>query len=313
MNVEEFEFFSNYEDKVTGKLKLFGRNWRCSNAKAVILIVHGFGEHSGRYGHVAEIFNKHNIAFVAYDTRGSGRSGGERGYVPCLNAVMDDLEAAIGKVRESKYYPDVPLIIYGHGTGCITQLSHIQRRKSKSLLYQAMILSTPAITIAQRPSAIQYLLVKTFGYLAPHFRLPLGGNKDKREYSTDKDVVEKYRTDPLVHDRWPAGTVSMFLQLGYEFESAIIDFPVPTLIQQGSVDTTTPAERIRAWANKAKGPKTYKEWEGFDHELHNEPEKESLFKHILWWLNTTLNLNIESSQHPEIVPLKVLTDTISKE
>ncbi|CAF4491046.1 unnamed protein product, partial [Didymodactylos carnosus] len=205
------------------------------------------------------------------------------------------------------------LVIYGHGTGCITQVSHIQRRRPKSSLYQAMVLSTPSITIAQRPSFIQYILVKKFGYLAPYFRLPLSGNKDKKEYSSDKSEVEKYRVDTLVHDRWPASTISMFLQLRYEFESAIIVFRVPTLIQHGSKDTTTLVERIRAWANKAKRPRKYEERKGFDHELHNQPEKESLFKYILGWLNTMLNLNIDSFQYPEIEPFKVPINEIPKE
>ncbi|CAF1153671.1 unnamed protein product, partial [Didymodactylos carnosus] len=128
-------------------------------------------------------------------------------------------------------------------------LSHIQRRRPKSSLYQAMVLSTPSIAISQRPSFIQYILVKTFGYLAPYFRLSLSGNKDKKEYSSDKSEVEKYRVDTLVYDRWPASTVSMFLQLRYEFESTIIVFPVPTLIQHGSKDTTTPVKLVHTFVS----------------------------------------------------------------
>ncbi|CAF1040587.1 unnamed protein product, partial [Rotaria magnacalcarata] len=130
-------------------LRLLGKFWPVNEPRAVILFVHGSGEHSGRYKHVAEFFNEHKVACVTYDLRGHGVSGGERGFTPSSDALFIDLECVVNFVR-SKFSHTKPLVLYAHGTGCSICIAHILKRSDRLLDYQYLILSTPSICLKMR-------------------------------------------------------------------------------------------------------------------------------------------------------------------
>lgn len=226
---------------------------------------------------------------MAYDLRGHGLSGGERGFTPHINALIDDLECVIEYIRKERKYT-MPLVIYAHGTGCVNCVAHLLRRKDRPLDCQAMILSTPSICLKKRPTRILFYVTRAFANLSPHFRLPIDGNYTNK-YTNDDEIVEAYRHDPLVHDRWVARTLSLFLEIGYLLETQTIEFPVPVLIQHGAADEITPIEIIERWYNervKAK-PKEFKSWPGFFHEVHNDKGRMEVFNHALDWINKNLN------------------------
>ena len=258
--------------------------------KAVLLINHGSGEHCQRYRHVAHFFNKHEIPCVAYDMRGHGLSGGERGFTPHISALLDDLEHVIKHTRTELGFT-MPLVIYAHGTGCVNCVAHILRRSKTPLNCQAMVLSTPSICLKQRPSPLLFFVSRAFANLSPHFRLPVDGNYSNK-YTDDERIVEAYRNDPLVHDRWPARTLSLFLEIGYLLETTVLEFPVPLLIQHGTADTITPIETIRKWAReRVKGDHVkFKEWPDHLHELHNDKNKDEILNHALDWIKESLNM-----------------------
>ncbi|CAF5070061.1 unnamed protein product, partial [Rotaria sp. Silwood1] len=224
------------------KLRLHGRHWPLTNGdcRAVVLIVHGSGEHCQRYKHVAYFCNVQQIAFVGFDLRGHGLSDGERGYTPSLDALFDDIECIIDRIH-TELYPGVPLVIYAHGTGSLLCLSHIVLRPFKPFTCQAMIISTPSICLNRRPTALLLFFSRAFANLDPHFRLPVHGNTTN-VYCNDNDVVQAYRNDPLVHDRWPATTVSIFMELGVLLEQNTVYVSWPLLIQHGNADIITPIE-----------------------------------------------------------------------
>ena len=126
--------------------------------------------------------------------------------------------------------------------------------------------------------------------------LPVHGNYSN-EYTNDPDVVEAYRNDPLVHDRWTAAVLAMFLELGLMMEKNNIETPWPLLIQHGDQDGTAPIERIRVWVHeraqahgKAQEKVTFKEWPRHFHEIHNDLGKEEVFDYMLEWICTKLHL-----------------------
>ncbi|CAF3765645.1 unnamed protein product [Rotaria socialis] len=237
---EQFICYSSYD-----QLSLNVRHWPVINEepRAVVLIVHGSGEHCERYEHVARFFNEHQLASVSYDLRGHGYSGGERGYFPCIDAVLDDLECVIRFIRV-ELYPDISLIIYSHGTGSAFCLMYDIRRPENPLDCQAMIVSTPSICLKKRPSRIQLFLMRAFANLNPHLRLPIDGNRTN-VYTNDPIVVQAYRNDDRIHGRWPAATIAILVEIGLFFEKKTFTATCPMLIQHGSADTTTPVTRIR--------------------------------------------------------------------
>ena len=246
--------------------------------------MHGSGEHCGRYKHVAHFFNKHQIPCVAYDLRGHGLSGGDLGFIPCMVAMLDDLECVIAYARKDLRLA-MPLIIYAHGTGCVICLAHILQRHEMGLDCQAMILSTPSICLKERPTMFTFLASQAVGSLIPRLRLPVSGNYSN-EYTNDKEIVEAYRTDPLVHDHWPAQTISVLLKIGKLLETTVVQFPVPVMIQHGANDKITPIEMIQKWAKeRVKGDDVmFKSWQGYYHELHNDTGREDVLNHALEWI-----------------------------
>jgi len=283
---ETFVFESPFD-----KLRLTGHNWpaRGSRTQAVILILHGSGEHCQRYLHMAQFFNDHQIACVSFDWRGHGESEGERGFVPCLDALHDDLECIIQRIQ-TELHPGVPIVTYSHGTGSVICLSHILRRPSKPLGCEAMIISTPSLCLKNRPTQLLLFLARAFANLDPHFLLPIQGNYTHR-YTNDEKVVEAYRNDPLVHDRWPAMTLSVFMELGLLLERNIFDSPCPILIQHGIADIVTPIKGIREWVRKRViGDVQFKEWPGNFHELHNDLNKEEILTFVVRWIEEKLKI-----------------------
>jgi len=283
-----FQIESPYDE-----LRLVGRHWPVSTVNkpnAVILFVHGSGEHCQRYRHVARFFNKHQIPCVAYDLRGHGLSGGERGFTPHVDALLDDLECIIKYIRKELCLT-MPLVIYAHGTGCVNCVAHILRRKEQKLDCKAMILSTPSVCLKKRPTHVLFYVSRAFANLSPHFRLPVDGNYSN-EYTNDPDIVTAYRKDPLVHDRWPAQTLCLFLEVGYLLETTVLEFPVPVMIQHGADDKITPIEVIRKWVGeRVKGEdRTFKEWPKHYHELHNDLEREEVLDYALEWIKKRFNI-----------------------
>jgi acylglycerol lipase len=273
------------------QLLLKGRIWPATGGppRAVVLIAHGFGEHCQRYRWMAHFLNAHQMACVAFDWRGHGESEGERGFVPSLDALHDDIECIISRIKRS-LYPRIPLVIYAHGTGSMTCLGHVLRRRNKPLDCQAMIISTPPLCLRSRPKRSLLFMARAFAHLDPYFRLPVEGNYTNT-YTNDPRVVDAYRRDPLVHDRWPAITVSVFMELARFLERNTIRATWPLLIQHGASDTITPIKGIRQWVrHRVKCNSEFKEWPSNYHEIHNDLNKEEVLDYLVRWIKINLNI-----------------------
>ncbi|CAF3172163.1 unnamed protein product [Rotaria socialis] len=279
-NGETFKFFSSFDHH-----PLTGRIWptKAGPLRAVLLIVHGYGEHCQRYRHMADFFTNYQITCISYDMRGHGESQGERGFTPHVNALFDDLESVIVYIRQELYL-FVPIIIYAHGTGSVLCASHCIRRSSQPLDCQAMILSTPSICVKQSFSKFVIFVARAFANLSPHLRLPVEGNHTA-QYSNDPEVVEAYRNDPLVHDRWPASTCAMFIELGALLRKENINLFCPVLVQHGDADIITQIRYVEIWASEQLiGNVNFKRWPGHFHEIHNDCGKEEVFRFLLEWM-----------------------------
>jgi alpha-beta hydrolase superfamily lysophospholipase len=269
------EFFLQSSDD----LNLYFQVWQPVDLiKGVICLVHGIGEHSGRYAHVAQALNEAGYAFLGMDMRGHGKSGGPRGHVPSLQAVFDDIEIYLAEAH--RRYTDLPFFIYGHSLGGLV-LNYVIHFKPD---LAGVIATSPNLRLAFEPSAAKIALGKMMNNLWPTFSQASG--LETAALSRDLDVEQAYKNDPLVHDRVSA---RLFVSVVHEASQWSLehasDFPLPLLLMHGNADRLTSAEASREFAAQAGEICTLKIWDGFFHELHNEPEKDQVFAFMLDWLN----------------------------
>jgi acylglycerol lipase len=246
------------------------------NAKAVIVLVHGLGEHILRYDSWADMFMKEGIAFTGVDLPGHGRSEGRRGNIRNYR-VLDEM---IGIMLDScrKTFPGIPIYLYGHSLGGGIVLNYILRVNPK---IKGAIVTSPWLRLSFEPSKNQVLMASVLKNLIPGLVQPSGLNIS--HIAHDDVVVRNYEKDPLVHGKI---SVSLFdAAMGaakYSLEHAH-DLKIPTLLIHGSDDQITSPRGSIDFAEKSDMV-TVKIWDGGYHELHNEPFREDVFRFILSWI-----------------------------
>ena len=261
-------------------LDIFGQKWENDTTapKAVICLVHGFGEHSSRYDHVAQFFTDNNYAVIAYDHRGHGRSGGKRGHFPSYDEFINDVENLVKQAEIN--FPNLPQIVYGHSMGGNVVANYAIKRNPK---VAGIILSSPFFNTAFQPPAIKLAAGRLMRNLIPSFSLPSG--LDVNSISRDKEVVKKYSKDPLVFDSISSKMGIELLEFGQEAVDNASKLKLPTLVFHGTADQLTSFDTTKQFVANAGTNVTFIPYEGLYHECHNEPEKEVVLKNILNWCN----------------------------
>jgi alpha-beta hydrolase superfamily lysophospholipase len=260
-------------------LDMFARGWAPEKApKAVVCLVHGLGEHIGRYEHVGAAFVAAGYALLGFDLRGHGKSGGARGHTPSYDAVLDDIAAFIKQAQER--YPAKPCFLYGHSLGGNLVVNYALRRKPN---LKGVIATGPWLKLAFQPPAFKVVLGRTMNKLAPGFSQ--ASELDTAALSYDPKVVEAYINDPLVHDKISARLfVSTYDSGLYAFDHAA-EFPLPLLLMHGADDRITSAEASRQFGAAAPKYVTTRLWEKCLHEIHNESVQGEVLKTMVAWLD----------------------------
>jgi alpha-beta hydrolase superfamily lysophospholipase len=263
-------------------IKFYACGWEpMGKPKAVVALVHGHGEHVGRYAHVAEAFTKAGFVLTGFDLRGHGKSGGPRGHVSSYEALMDDIAHFLAQV--ARRYPGLPLFLYGHSLGGNLVLNFVLRRKPNVV---GAIVTGPWLRLAFDPPAVQVILARVMDKIAPGFTQ--ASKLDTSALSHDAQVVKAYNSDPLVHDKISARLyVSMYDSGLWALEHAS-EFPVPLLLMHGADDRITSAQASREFAERGGKKVTWRAWEGLYHEIHNEPEKAEVLEVMTAWMNACL-------------------------
>lgn len=258
-------------------LQLYAAHWPVEQPQAVIALVHGQGEHIGRYQHVADWFNQQKIALVGYDQQGYGRSDGPRGHAPHVEALMQDIGLLLDKTKE--LYPNVPLFLYGHSMGGNLVLNYALRYQP---VLSGLIATGPQIRLAFDPPAIKIWAGKLLRNVLPTLAMPTG--LPLSALSTDPAVVKAYADDPLVHDKLSTAAAMGILEAAAWLNGYSGAASMPMLLQHGAADQITAAAGTRDLASRLRGDVTYKEWPDLYHEIHNEPNKKEIFQYTLNWL-----------------------------
>ncbi len=246
--------------------------------RGVVLIVHGLGEHAGRYDHVAQQLNAWGFAVRGYDQCGHGESSGLPGSLPTDTRLLDDLADIIDSTR-ARMEPGTPLILLGHSMGGLVTGRFVSLGMRK---VDALIMSSPALNPGM--NAFQKLLVAVLPKIAPNLRV--GNGLNPSFISHDPAVVQAYTSDPLVHDRISARLARFFATEGLATVALAAQWKVPTLLMYAGADRLVNPQGSRDFA--AAAPKDLVTTVCFDalyHEIFNESDATPVFAAMQRWLD----------------------------
>jgi alpha-beta hydrolase superfamily lysophospholipase len=263
-------------------LRLHLRRWPAgADARGTVQIVHGLGEHIGRYEHVAAALNEAGWHVAGHDQRGHGQSEGPRGGLPHPMALLGDVAMVIDHVRGSGRH-----VLLGHSMGGLVAA----RFAAENLLspaarfvrdIDALVLSSPALDIGL--GTANRLLLGVLGRLAPNLRI---GNGLKPQWvCRDPAVVQAYEADPLVHDRVTPRLVRFMADGGALVLQRAARWTVPTLLLYAGSDRCVAPAGSAAFAQAApKAVVAVREFKPLFHEIFNEPEQGEVFAVLAEWL-----------------------------
>lgn len=257
------------------------QDWPLDPRKAlrgVIILVHGLGEHAGRYDHVANKLNSWGFAVRGFDQYGHGESAGPRGGLPTDNRLLVDLTDIVDSTR-ARMNPKTPLILLGHSMGglVVARFVALARRP-----VQGLILSSPVFDPGL--SAVQKLLVSVLPKIAPNLRVSNG--LDAAFISHDPAVVAAYKKDKMVHDRISARLARFIADGGPTTLALAHHWSVPTLLMFAGQDKLVNPAGSRAFAAAAPNEVvTSRCFETLYHEIFNEANAEPVFAELKSWLD----------------------------
>ena len=249
-----------------------------SAVRGVVVLVHGLGEHSGRYEALAGQLNSWGFAVRGYDQHGHGLSHGVRGSLPSETTLIDDLADVIDDAR-SHMAAELPLILLGHSMGGLVAAQFVRLGIRP---VDALVLSSPALDAGL--GLFQKLLLKVLPNLAPNFRV--GNGLNPYLISHDPKVVEAYLADRLVHDRISARMGAFIANGGAQVIAAAPAWQVPTLLlYAGSDHLVNPQGSQRFAAAAPQSVVTAVRFDDLYHELFNELEPTEVLATLRQWLD----------------------------
>ena len=269
--------------KARGGSRLYQQSWTPDgDVRAGILLVHGLGEHSSRYTHVAEHLTERGFAVHTLDHYGHGKSDGQPGYVQRFSVFLDGVTALLHKVQSEN--PEQPLFLVGHSMGGLIAATFLLEQQAA---FRACVLSGPAIKSDQAPPAIVVALIRLIAILAPTAPLI---QLDASGVSRDPDVVKAYMNDPLVHHgKLSARLLSEMSTTMKRTLAKAGDIRIPIFLMHGDADLlTAPSGSVELHAEVGSDDKTLKLYPGLFHEIINEPEREAVLAELSSWLEAHL-------------------------
>lgn len=248
--------------------KLTGYKWDIEDPVKTVCLIHGIGEHAGRYDRLAEAFNRQKIAVFAMDLRGHGMSDGKRGDCAPRRSVLGDIDALIEEAK--RLHPDRPTVIYGHSMGGNISLDYRNRGKYNGDI-AGYVISAPWIKLVRSVPKPLYILVKTAAKAVPEMTI---------SSSVDTSVLgnpannKKYEKDPLVHKK-----ISLRCAIdGFDIGNALYEDTHqiagegrkrPMLLMHGQCDKICDIAGSDKVAENQKATCKYIRWQGLYHEIHN--------------------------------------------
>ena len=273
-----------FERKAFDGLQLYFQCWETEEPpKGVVCLVHGLGEHSGRYTDWAARLNQAGYAFLTYDLRGHGKSEGQRGHISSYDEYFSDTDMLIKEAQQR--YKGIPCFLYGHSLGAIIVWIYVLRYKPE---ISGVILSALDYRNALEEQKLKVLMAKVLGSVVP--KMSISSGLDPQTISRDPQIVSAYINDPLVHKQLSLGFAKSSMEVILWANQHTDEWNLPVLVMHGELDQLGYVIGSKEFASKVKGDCTLKIWQGLYHEVHNEPEKEQVFEFLHEWLDAHISM-----------------------
>ncbi len=249
-------------------VKIVGYEWRGDRVNYVVCLVHGIGEHAGRYDRTGEAFKVAGIAMVGMDLRGHGLSDGTRGHTAPREVIFQDIDRLLEYCRRE--YPGIPVFLYGHSMGGNIALDYRRRGRYRSVP-DGYIITSPWIILQRRIPRYLYLVSLALSKFKPDFQM---NAKIKTETLGNQTVIAKQENKHLIHDKITVKTALEGLVFAKQLmdegsESQRTEPSKTMLLMHGDADLICSPEGSRFIAELEKGGCSYIEWKGLYHEIHN--------------------------------------------
>ncbi|OPZ83222.1 MAG: Phospholipase YtpA [bacterium ADurb.Bin429] len=268
-------------------LRLFGQAWTPNDpASAVVCLIHGLGEHSGRYAAIAEALTAADIACLACDLRGHGYSEGVRGHAGAYERLLDDIDLLLDVA--STLFPGVPRFTYGHSLGGNLVLVHGLRRRPR---LAGVVAVGPALRMVNAVPVWKLGAAILFYHLWPSFQF------DNGLHHTQISRSREETPDPLNHRLVSARLGLDMLRAGEWALARAAKFSLPLLVMSGREDAVSDIDAAVAFASAAPDG-TAQIWEKSYHELHTDDAREAVFAYLISWLRGRISSGEVAGNQP---------------
>lgn len=271
----------HYEGKfeASGGTRLFWQNWTATDQPlCALLLVHGFGEHSGRYPYLVEHLCAANIAVFSFDLRGHGKSDGRRGHITTMEDYRGDIAAFVAKIQSEN--PGLPTFVYGHSMGSLLVLDFVLRHPEG---LAGTIISGSGLEPAGVATAPVVFLARLLSVVWPVFpiKLPV----DASALMRDENEISAYENDPLVHNVSTARMANELLNTIDWIKDHPQALQIPILMVHGEADRVNLPSGSRKFISGVVFPdKELLLYPDGYHEMHNDFDRDAVLTDITGWL-----------------------------
>ena len=249
------------------------------SGQTVLGLVHGLGDHSGRYDEMARWFASRRVPVYAFDLVGHGKSPGKRLAIRSYEGLLEEVESFLVYVKQR--HSDVRLGLYGQSMGGNLVLNHQLRGYSSPAF---VIAGSPMLRAVHQPGAASMCLLRLLSYLLPNQRLK--GEMDASNLSRDPDMQRAFEEDALVQRGITLRLARVLVDSGRSALQNAHRVPTPTLVTHGTDDRITCHRATIEFGERSRGKAMTKIWPGGRHDLHHDIVREDYFETILAWINT---------------------------
>jgi len=260
--------------------RIYYQTWTPDSPKGLIIIIHGYGEHSGRYMNVVNSLVPEGYTVWALDNRGHGKSEGLRGYVDKFSDYVNDLTIILGIIRSE--YSNTKIFLVGHSVGGTIATAYAVNHQRE---LAGLILSAPTLKVGSSVSRLSIITARLISVMLPKIGIAV---IDASAISRDKAIVDAYVSDPLVYrGKICARLGSELINMMEKLPHQIPEINLPILIMHATADRLSNPEGSRMLYESVNSKdKTLKYYDGLYHEIFNEPEHKQVFEYIETWLDT---------------------------
>lgn len=276
--VEALMTFIEETITTTDGLRLYVRRREANDARGEVVILHGFGEHSGRYGPLTLHLVNHSYTVTGYDHRGHGLSDGLPGHIENFYEYEDDLHKIIDYVRARSHSQNLYLI--AHSMGGLVALRYLAKKGGD---LSGAVISAPLIAVGVPVPAYKLIIARLSARFRPYLRLDNGINP--ANLSRDPEVGRAYVADPLVNRKVSARWFAEATRAMEEVKARAAQINTPLLVMHGTEDKLASVDATKQLFEKiGSKDKELGIYPGYYHELFNEPEKHQLYERVTVWL-----------------------------